>query len=131
MREYLGNRGQFQRAIHLRKIMATEDDEFRKMQRIIKLSGVNRPKDKCGHTRPVERQFKKKNDNSTNVFNIDLFQKRMKSFPQRYMENFDYFWKWKIKNEKENIFINYTLTETHFRLSKILNSARTRSRFLG
>jgi glutaredoxin len=37
MHEYLGEQGQFQRGIHLRKPIEKEDDELKKMQRIIEL----------------------------------------------------------------------------------------------
>jgi len=37
MREYLGNEGQFQRSIHIRKPIAKEDDESKKKKRIIAL----------------------------------------------------------------------------------------------
>jgi len=68
-----------------------------------------------------------KTDNNTFMLSIDLFQKRMKSFPQKYMENFDYFWKWKIKkeNEMQDILADHTLVETHYRLSRILNRWQT------
>lgn len=127
MREYLGNQRQFQRAIYLRIHTTTEDDELRKRQRIIKLSGGDLHVDKRRHTQKKEPQLEEKIDRTTNVFNIDLFNKRMKSFPKRYMDNFDYFWKWKLEKEyeKQNIFNKYALTETHFRLAKILNRWQT------
>ena len=37
MREYLGNEGQFQRGVHIRKPISKEDNELKKRQRIIEL----------------------------------------------------------------------------------------------
>jgi len=61
------------------------------------------------------------------MFKIDVFRKRMKSFPVNYMNNFDYVWKWKIKKENtgELILNEKILIEAHFRLSKILNRWQT------
>lgn len=61
------------------------------------------------------------------MFEIDVFRKRMKSFPVNYMNNFDYVWKWKIKKENtgETILNEKILFEAHFRLSNILNRWQT------
>ena len=57
------------------------------------------------------------------LLDIEEFQSRIKSFPSRYMRNFDYIWKWKIKVELNSV--NHILDsryrkETYQRLCKIL-----------
>lgn len=61
------------------------------------------------------------------LLDIDIFQKRLKSFPSNYMKNFNYVWEWKISKENgvNSILSDKTLFETHFRLSKILNRWQT------
>lgn len=67
MREYLGNQGQFQRALHLRKPMTTEDNELRKRQRIITLSGGDLKKDMRRHTQKTERARTRSRDSGRKV----------------------------------------------------------------
>lgn len=61
------------------------------------------------------------------MLEIDIFHERLKSFPSRYMKNFDYVWEWKISKENgvNSILSRKNLFEAHFRLSKILNRWQT------
>lgn len=56
------------------------------------------------------------------MIDFENFQSRMGCFPRRYMENFDYVWKWKIKVESKNKYIldKRYRTEAYRRLCKIL-----------
>ena len=60
---------------------------------------------------------------------IDLteFRSRMNAFPQPYMENFDYLWKWKIRTENEVTHILDTnhREETYRRLCEVLPKWQT------
>lgn len=59
--------------------------------------------------------------------NCNELEKRVRSFPSRYLDNFDYVWKWKISIEKkgESIFNEEHLSEAYRRLSNILPKWQT------
>jgi len=59
--------------------------------------------------------------------NCDELDYRVRSFPSRYFENFDYVWKWKISVEEngKSILDEEHLSEAYRRLSKILPKWQT------
>jgi hypothetical protein len=63
---------------------------------------------------------------SARMLNLELFKQRLHSFPSKYMEIFDYVWKWKLQIEqgKRSVLSN-GLDTTHPRLAKILNKWQT------
>jgi len=67
-------------------------------------------------------------EHSRVMFSPDEFEKRIASFPRRYMANFDYVWKWKIKvesNDSAHILDENHRREAYNRLSSILPKWQT------
>jgi len=54
--------------------------------------------------------------------NCDELENRIRSFPKKYLENFDYVWNWKVSIEEagNSIFDDKHFSEAFWRLSKIL-----------
>jgi len=62
------------------------------------------------------------------MFDIEKLKSRIDSFPSRYMKNFDYVWKWKIRiesNGSANIFDDKHRGEAYRRLCTILPKWQT------
>ena len=59
--------------------------------------------------------------------NCDELENRISSFPSRYLDNFDYVWKWKVSIEErgDSILDEEHINEAYRRLSKILPKWQT------